>query len=116
MDSTSYPINGITYNLWTFLTKSESIFIISRSNGHDVPLTALGEHKGTDIHDRHSAFETFAEKTGNDQQYCWSHINCDGKELEEFYGEKGGRIKRALKKIHNKGKEFNGQGTMDEFY
>ncbi|MHB1493524.1 MAG: IS66 family transposase [Thermoplasmataceae archaeon] len=114
MDSTTYPINGITYNLWTFLTKSESIFIISRSNSHVVPLTVLGDHKGTDIHDRHSAFETFAEKTGNDQQYCWSHINCDGKELEGFYGEEGGRIKRALKKIHNKGKAFKGHGTMED--
>ena len=68
------PINGITYNLWTFLTKSESIFHISRSNGHDVPLTVLGKHNGIDIHDRHSAFETLAGKTGNDQQYCWSQI------------------------------------------
>ena len=114
MDSTSYPINGITYNLWTFLTKSESIFHISRSNGHDVPLTVLGKHNGIDIHDRHSAFETLAGKTGNDQQYCWSHIICDAKELEDFYGEEGGRIKRALQKIHNEGKEFKGHGTMDD--
>ena len=51
------------------------------------PLGILADHNGTDIHDRHSAFETFASKSKNDQQYCWSHIICDGKELEEFYGE-----------------------------
>ncbi|MHB1440953.1 MAG: IS66 family transposase [Cuniculiplasma sp.] len=114
MDSTTYRINGITYNLWTFLTKTESIFHISKSNGHDVPLTLLGEHKGIDIHDAHKAFETFAEKTGNDQQYCWSHIITNAKELEEFYGEEGGRIKRALQQIHKEGKEFKGHGTMDD--
>ena len=76
---------------------------------HDVPLTVLGKHNGIDIHDRHSAFETLAGKTGNDQQYCRSHIICDAKELEDFYGEEGGRIKRALQKIHNEGKEFKGR-------
>ena len=114
MDSTSWRINGNPYNLWTFLTKTEAIFHISRGNGHDVPMEVLGEHNGTDVHDRHSAFETLAKETGNNQQYCWSHIICDAKELEEFYGEEGGRIKRALQKIHNEGKEFKGHGTMDD--
>ena len=81
MDSTSYRINGITYNLWTFLTKTESIFHISKSNGHEVPLTMLGEHKGIDIHDAHKAFETFAEKTGKgrnsrDMEQWKMWINC----------------------------------------
>ena len=70
MDSTSWNIDGNPYNLWTFLTKGEAIFLVSKSNGHEVPLGVLGKHNGIDIHDRHSAFETLASKTHNDQQYC----------------------------------------------
>ena len=100
MDSTSWRIGGNPYNLWTFLTKSEATFRISRSNGHDVPLETLNDDNGVDIHDRHSAFETLASKTNNDQQYCWSHIICDAKELEDFYGDKGGRIRRSIQAVY----------------
>ena len=86
MDSTSWRIDGKPYNLWIFPTKTESIFVVRKGNGHEVPMEMLAEHKGTDIHDRHSAFETLASRTNNDQQYCWSHIICDAKELEDFYG------------------------------
>ena len=114
MDSTSWIIDGNPYNLWTFVTKGEAIFLVSKSNGHDVPLDTLKEHNGTDIHDRHSAFETLASKTGNDQQYCWSHIICDAKELEKFYGEEGSRIKRALQTVYDDAKKFNGHGTTED--
>ena len=67
-----------------------------------------------DIHDRHSAFETFASKSRNNQQYCWSHIICDGKELEEFYGEEGAGIKRTLQTIFHEAKEYHGHGTMKD--
>ena len=77
MDSTSWRIDGNPYNLWTFLTRSEAIFHISKGNGHEVTMDILRDHKGTDIHDRHSAFETFASKTSNDQQYCWSFPDFD---------------------------------------
>ena len=94
--------------------KSQSIFAIRKSNGHEVPMEILADHKGVDIHDRHSAFETFASKSKNDQQYCWSHIICDAKELEEFYGEEGGRIKRTLQTIFHEAKEYHGHGTMKD--
>jgi transposase len=113
MDSTSWNIGGNPFNLWTFLTKSEAIFHISRGISHEVPLEVLGEHNGTDIHDRHSAFETLAKKTGNDQQYCWSHIICDAKELEQFYGD-GIRIRRSVQTVFHDAKSFNGHGTMDD--
>ena len=74
----------------------------------------LAEHKGTDIHDRHSAFETMASKTSNDQQYCWSHIICDAKELEDFYGDEGKRIKRSLQAVFDEAKAFRGHGTMQD--
>jgi transposase len=114
MDSTSWRIDGNPYNLWTFLTRSEAIFHISKGNGHEVPLELLKDHEGTDIHDRYSAFETFASITNNDQQYCWSHIICDAKELEDFYGFEGTRIKRSLQTVFEEAKEYHGHGTMDD--
>ena len=67
-----------------------------------------------DVHDRHSAFETLASKTHNDQQYCWSHIICDAKELEDFYGDEGGRIKRSLQAVFKEAKGYHGHGTKED--
>ena len=92
----TWIIDGEPYNLWTFLTKEEAVFQISRGNGHEVPMNTLKNHRGIDIHYRHSAFETLASKSGNDQQFCGSHIICDAKELEQFYGDERRRIKRSL--------------------
>jgi hypothetical protein len=41
---------------------------VAESNSHEVALKVLGKHKGTDVHDRFSAFETLASKTKNPQQ------------------------------------------------
>ena len=111
MDTTSWRENGINTDLWVFVTKAEAIFHTAKSNNHEVALTILKKHNGTDIHDRYSAFETLASKTRNTQQYCWSHIISDAKELEEFYGEEGKRIKESLQKVYENAKEFNGHGT-----
>ena len=114
MDSTSWRNDGKNENLWTFVTRGEAIFRISKSNGHDVPLEVPGEHNGTDVHDRHSAFETLAKKTKNDQQYCWSHIICDAKELKKFHGNDGNRILRSLKRVYREAKAFEGHGTVED--
>ena len=101
------------------MTKSEAIFLVAESNNHEVALTVLKKHDGTDIHDRYSAFETLASKTKNPQQYCWAHIISDAKELEEFYGDEGLRIKESLQKVYEIAKEFNGHGTpgdVDHLY
>ncbi|MGC8562129.1 MAG: hypothetical protein ACP5NO_02880, partial [Thermoplasmata archaeon] len=36
------------------------------------------------------------------------------KELEDFYGEEGRRIKESLQKIYDKAKSFNGNGTSED--
>ncbi len=114
MDTTSWRENGTSMDLWTFVTRGEAIFHIAKSNNHEVALDLLGKHNGTDIHDRHSAFETLASKTHNKQQYCWSHIICDAKELESFYGEEGRIIKESLQRIHDEAKAFHGHGTGED--
>ena len=114
MDTTSWRENGYNLDLWTFVTKGEAIFHIAESNNHGVAMAVLGEHNGTDIHDRFRAFDTLARKTGNSQQYCWSHIVCDAKELEEFYGDEGKTIRKSLQRIYKEAKSFHGHGTMDD--
>jgi len=74
----------------------------------------IADYNGIDIHDRHFAFETFASKSINMLQYCWSHIICDGKELEELYGEEGAGIKRALQTVFKEAREYHGHGTMED--
>jgi hypothetical protein len=114
MDKTSSRENGSNTNLWVFVTKAEAIFHTAMSNSHDVALDILGEHNGTDIHDRYSAFDNLASKTGNAQQYCWAHIISDTKELEDFYGEEGRRIRESLQRIYDKSKSFNGNGAHED--
>ena len=69
MDTTSWRENGVNTDLWVFVTKAEATFHTAKSNNHEVALDILGKHKGTDIHDRYSAFDTLASKTKNPQQY-----------------------------------------------
>ncbi len=92
-------------DLWVF---------VAESNSHEIALNILGKHNGTDIHDRYSTFDTLASKTRNPQQYCWSHVISDAKELEEFYGDEGKRIKESLQKVYENAKEFNGHGSRGD--
>ncbi|MGC8692635.1 MAG: IS66 family transposase [Thermoplasmata archaeon] len=114
MDSTSWRIDGSNEYLWTFVTRDSALFSITDKNNYEVPESILGAHKGVDIHDRYSAFETFAKISKNEQQYCWAHIIRDAKELEGFYGEEGGRIHRIVKRVYEKAKKYNGKGTDED--
>ncbi len=69
MDTTSWSIGGENCDLWTFLTRAEAIFYVVSNNSHGVARKLLGKHKGTDVHDKYSAFETLTSKTHNQQQY-----------------------------------------------
>jgi len=113
MDETSWRIDGQNVWLWAFVTKGEALYVVANSRGHEVPLGVLGENpKGVDIHDRHSAYNTLARKTGDrPQQYCWGHIICDAKELAKFHGEDGEVILRILKKTYLRAMEFDHKGT-----
>lgn len=95
MDTTFCRRDRENMDLWAFFTNMEAIFHIARNNGHEITMETLGEYEGTDIHNKFSAFETLASRSKNNQQCCWSHIILDAKELEEFYGKVGEKIKRA---------------------
>lgn len=116
MDETSWRVDGENAYLWAFITKGEALYVIASSRSHEVPLKVLGSKpRGVDIHDRFSAYETLARKTGNrPQQVCWAHILGDTKELEQFHGEEGAIIHRALKKTFEEAMVFNHKGTADD--
>ena len=44
----------------------------------------------------------------------WAHIIFDAKELEDFYGEEGRRIKESPQRIYDKAKSSNGNGTSED--
>lgn len=116
MDETTWRINGQNAWLWVFVTKWEAIYDIASTRGHEAALKMLGENpKGTDVHDRFSAYKTLAVKTGNrPQQYCWAHILADSKELTQFYGDEGRHIHKTLKKTYKKATGFNHDGTDED--
>ena len=116
MDDTSWKIFGENRNLWVFVTKAEALYVIAKSRSHEVPLKVLGRRpNGADMHDRHSAFETLARKTGNrPQQYCWAHVLADAKELAQFIGEEGGLILRVLKKTFDDAKQVEHVGSPED--
>jgi len=116
MDDTSWRIFGEDRNLWVFVTKAEALYVIAKSRSHEIPLKVLGRRpNGADIHDRHSAFETLARKTGNrPQQYCWAHVLADAKELAQFIGEEGALILRVLKKTYDDAKKVEHVGNPED--
>ncbi len=113
IDETSWRIDGENVWLWAFITRGEALYVIDKSRGHEVPLEVLGtEPKGVDIHDRFSAYNTLARKTGNrPQQVCWAHLIQDGKELAQFHGEEGEVILRILRKTYYRAMAFDHKGT-----
>lgn len=113
MDETGWRINGVNSWLWAFVTKWTALYKIALSRNHKVPLEVLGETpKGVDIHDRLAVYGVLSRKTGNrPQQYCWSHILADSKELAQFNGSEGEHIHTCLKRIYTKANEFNHEGT-----
>lgn len=112
IDETTWRINGKNSWLWVFVTKGAALYKIASSRSHKVPLDVLGkEHNGVDTHDRFSAYKTLARKTKNPQQYSWSHILADAKELSQFYGAEGEHILHVLKTVYEHAKAFDHQGT-----
>ncbi|MBM4249344.1 MAG: IS66 family transposase [Euryarchaeota archaeon] len=116
MDETPWRVDGENAYLWAFITKGEALYVIASSRSHEVPLNVLGSRpNGVDIHDRFSAYETLARKTGNrPQQVCWAHILGDSKELEQFHGEEGALIHRTLKKTFEESMSYNHKGTVED--
>lgn len=93
-----------------------TLYKIAHSRGHEVPLEVLGHNpRGVDIHDRWAPYNVLAQKTGNrPQQLCWFHILGDTKEIAQICEEEGKQIHTEMKRIFNKAKDFNHNGTIED--
>jgi len=116
MDETSWRESGINKWLWVFVAEGVALYMIAKTRSHKEPLSILGENpKGIDVHDRFSAYNTLARKTGNRaQQICWFHLLVDSKDLSKLYGEEGKHIHETMKYIHAKAKSFEGKGRPED--
>jgi len=115
MDETMWKINGKKSWLWGFFTKATSLYHIANERNHKVPLNLLGdEASGVNVRDRHSLYNTLSKKNKKfSDQYCWSHILCDSKELSTFYPKDGKYIHRILKRVYKKAKKYDHKGTKE---
>jgi transposase len=114
LDETSHSVNGDSAYLWVAATRSEAIFRVAPTRGHQTILDLLGPTPtGTVVHDRFIAYQRAARMTGLPQQVCWFHIIGDAKELAELHGLEGEQIRDALQSVYRKAKESGGHGTPD---
>lgn len=99
VDETEIKVNGVTYQLWTFVTETETVFAIRKSRGNDVLKEILGEnYEGVVCCDGWTAYTTYSSNL----QRCWAHLLREAKDLAEKYSSFVGfyeAIKGIFKKI-----------------
>jgi len=95
IDQTDIKVDGITYQLWVFVTKSCTLFIIRKAGYTDVIETVLGKrYQGIIIGD---GLETYRQYT-NLLQRCWAHLLRESSDLAERY-ESAKILHEGLKKL-----------------
>ena len=105
IDETSWRIDGKNRYMWAFATEAESLYVTG-SRSHDVPMTVLGKHEGTDMHDDFSAYTTMAKKSKNPQGWCWAHILGNAEELVQYNESEGKYIHNILKSVFERAKKL----------
>jgi len=76
VDETSYKLNGKTWWLWVFCSKSSILFVIRESRGEKVVEEILGkDYRGIIVSDGWIVYQKFAKIL----QRCWAHLlrECD---------------------------------------
>lgn len=80
IDQTDIKVDGVTYQLWVFVTKSCTLFVIRKAGYMDVMKTVLGKrYKGIIIGD---GLETYRQYTDFIQR-CWAHLLRESADLAE---------------------------------
>ena len=105
IDETPWRIDGKNRYMWAFITEAESLYVTG-SRSHEVPMTVLGKHEGTDMHDDFSAYTTLAKKSKNPQGWCWAHILGNAEDLIEYNESEGNYIHGILKSVFERGKKL----------
>ena len=105
IDETPWRIDGKNRYMWAFITEAESLYVTG-SRSHEVPMTVLGKHEGTDMHDDFSAYTTLAKKSKNPQGWCWAHILGNAEDLIEYNESEGNYIHGILESVFERGKKL----------
>ena len=98
VDETSFKVDGVQYWLWTFVTESETLFVIRRSRNRKVIQEILGpQFKGIICCDGWQEYSRYSSRL----QRCWAHLLREGKALAEEYTTFQG-FYTALKELFDK--------------
>lgn len=96
-DETGWKVRGFLQWMWTFVTKSATLFVIRPSRGYDVPKEILGtDYSGTMVHDGWSPYDRFTKAT---HQQCLAHLIRRAKALIEEADRGAVRFPRAVLEI-----------------
>jgi transposase len=90
IDETSIKVDGVKWWIWTFVTKTDTFYVIRHSRGKKVLLEVLGEDfKGYVGCDGWGAYPAFTEKI----QRCWAHLLREAKDVSKNHREVRGLYK-----------------------
>jgi len=110
IDQTDIKVDGITYQLWVFVTKSCTLFIIRKAGYMDVMKTVLGKrYKGIIIGD---GLETYRQYTDLIQR-CWAHLLRESADLAEKH-ESAKILHEGLKVLYEDVKDVTYEDPPDK--
>lgn len=104
-DQTDIKVQGITYQLWVFVTARCTLFIIRKAGYKNVMETVLGKKfSGVIIGDGLETYRQYSDKI----QRCWAHLLRESKDLAEKYDSAKG-LHEGLKKLFEKVNNVTGE-------
>lgn len=110
IDQTDVKVDGVTYQLWVFVTKSCTLFIIRKAGYMDVMKTVLGKrYTGVIIGD---GLETYRQYTDFIQR-CWAHLLRESSDLAEKH-ESGKILHNGLKTLYEIVKDVTYEDPPDK--
>ena len=103
-DETSWPVNGVLWYLWMFVTAKFVFIKIQNSRARKVLIEIFGEdYHGGIISDCYKVYDNFAEW----YQKCWAHLLRKAKFESEKYPRKNiVKFYEQLKSLHKKMTDF----------
>lgn len=97
-DQTDIKVQGITYQLWVFVTAKCTLFIIRKAGYKNVMETVLGKkYEGVIIGYGLETYRQYSDKI----QRCWAHLLRESADLAEKYNSAKG-LHKGLKKLYEK--------------
>ncbi len=109
-DQTDIKVQGITYQLWIFVTAKCTLFIIRKAGYKNVMETVLGKKfNGVIVGDGLETYRQYSDKI----QRCWAHLLRESAALAEEYDSAKG-LHEGLKKLYGKVNTVTCEDPPDE--